>query len=285
MAQPLVLLLDWRSLCRSWARICPQWGWNGVGLHPEIDAKLAKGWLFDQQMHLFFCVGSHLGSIHDSYIIMYALHILKSDGIFNHQGWTESQKSSIPDTAGQSLSAAAASQGSRMLPALPGPSASASETLCVCLWVCPEIGDGPSKLLSFEPGNEFLSYCEKIMISNWIWEMLFFSQNPSWRLLTAVEWFLCPHKERILPQGPWTHQIHIGCLGQSYLKAQISPILVLPKALHPAGSEGYPPIQASPRNPQLDTPDRPDACEVSKFQDETMVKLWLWDGCCNCDIF
>lgn len=64
---------------------------------------------------------------------------------------------------------------------------------------------------------------------------------------------------------------------------QISPIksatdqicgeLLMSKALHPAGSGGYPPIQASPRNPQLDTPDRPDACLKMSIQDETIVKL------------
>ena len=178
-----------------------------------------------------------------------------------------SQKSSIPDTAGQSPSVAAASQGSQMLPAHPGPSASASHGFAQ-KW-----GDGPTNWLQFEPGNEFPFDPGKWWFLHW----------RTTGLLTTAHRQMIPLRNKKNPR-PWTHQIHIGCLGAAatdfshQICHQICGELLMSKALHPAGSGGYPPIQASPRNPQLDTPDRPDACLKMSIQDETIVKLRLLEG-------
>ena len=164
---------------------------------------------------------------------------------------------------------------------------STSRAVCLCLaWVCPAMGDGHDGPTNCNLNQEMNSHFIQENYDFYIDEQLdlgdpwgsYFQRNPSWRLLPNDS-----SAERILPR-PWTHQIHIGCLGQSW-KPQISPIksatdqicgkMLMSKALHPAGSGGYPPIQASPRNPQLDTPDRPDACLKMSIQDETIVKLWL----------
>ena len=189
-----------------------------------------------------------------------------------------SQKSSIPDTAGQSPSVAAASQGSQMLPAHPGPSASASHGFAqqwgmdmmdppIAIWTRKWIPILSRKIMIFTLTN------------NWIWGI---HGDPIFRGTHLEDCQMIPLRNE--SPRPWTHQIHIGCLG-----AEICHGSNLWQNVDVKGTASSR-IRRVSSNPGFSKEPSIGHTRPSWCMSQNVNPRWnncqtmTFKGCCNCDI-